>query len=64
MRFGQGSGGVAVEGGPSVRINLGFERFFERTVGIVGTEEVGMDCSCARAKSSGDIDPEIITWFA
>lgn len=33
--FLEGAGGIAVEGGPGVGVDLGFERCFQRGVGIV-----------------------------
>ncbi len=38
----EGAGSVAVEGGPGVGVDLSFEGRFERGVGIVLAEEVGM----------------------
>ena len=40
--FVEGSRGVAVEGFPSGFVDFGFEGGFERFIGIVGSEEVGM----------------------
>ena len=42
LRFVEGAGGVAVEGGPGLVVDLGFEGRFQGAVGIVGTEEVGV----------------------
>jgi hypothetical protein len=40
--FIEGVGSVAIEGGPGFFIALGFERGFERLVGGVGAQEVGL----------------------
>ena len=42
LRCVKGTGGVAVEGGPGLFVDLGFEGGFQGAVGIVGTEEVGV----------------------
>ena len=40
--FVERSGSVAVEGGPGFFVNLGFEGGFERAVGVVRAEEIGV----------------------
>lgn len=40
--FGEWAGGVAVEAGPGVVVNFGFQRGFQRLVRIVCAEEVGV----------------------
>ena len=42
LRHGEGTGSVAVEGGPGVGVYFSLEGSFEGLVGIVGTEEVGV----------------------
>lgn len=41
LRLLEGARSIAVERGPGFRINLGLQRGLQRTVGVVGTEEVG-----------------------
>ena len=40
--FGEGAGGVAVEGRPGFGVDLGSEGGLEGLVGVVGAEEVGL----------------------
>ena len=40
--FFEGAGGVAVEGGPGVGVDFGFEGGFQGGVGIVGAEEISV----------------------
>ena len=40
--LGEGAGRVAVQGGPGFLVDFGFEGGFQRLIGIIGAEEVGV----------------------
>ena len=40
LGFLEGAGGVAVQGGPGIGVDLGLKGGFQGLVGIVGTQEV------------------------
>ena len=40
--FGEGAGGIAVQGVPGLGVDLGLEGGFQGLVGIVGSQEVGV----------------------
>jgi len=60
--FREGARDRAVEGGPRFFVDLGFQRGFQRAVGVVGAEEVGLADEEAffveggRAGSAADAD--------
>ena len=41
-RSGKGPGGVAVEAGPGLGVDLGLERGFQGLVGVAGAKEIGV----------------------